>query len=1125
MISCHTHTDRSALDGLATPDEIAQRCLEIGAGACGITDHGVVSGHLDFDKALRKEGIKPIFGCELYHGTTHTFKGQVRDQAHVIALAKTDAGLHNLWCLSNTTASEDHFRYVGRVFWEDLEKYKDGLIVTSACALGLVAKAIVNEDLDPINRFLDIFGDNFFIEIHTYPEDKAFNEDGDEPVNMRVINAALVEIAVERGIPMVYANDAHYAFPSQAKLHDMFLARQTGQSIFTPVEERKMWHPPGVLAIMDEDQVRQALWYLPESVVDEAISNSDLIAEMVDAKLPDAQRHLPVFVPGDCPWISDMEKAAREKEGTLTAEIFFIDLVEDGIVKRYGEEPDPEVWERAAHEVEVLIEDGIHHYFLMGWDECMAADQLEILRGPGRGSSAGCIVAYALGITDVDPLHYNLIFERFWNKGRTDGFPDIDTDFSKSGRPKIIDYLKGRWGLDNVVAIGTVGHLKPKVTVDKLAGACGISRTDAADVKRILDTVPDLEIHGVEQIGWTRELEPGKVIYVEDAVGDEIQKWIEAGGGQQDIRENFIRMCEQCCSRVSQYGIHASGVAISDVPTAGELPAYLRGKKEERRPATQFPMDAVDKRGFVKLDVLGLRTLDTLDQWQRMVAEQGVEVEWSGLDLQEHPDEMWDLLQEGYAAGIFQVEAGFPKRLCEQMNARSVEDLTVIVALNRPGPMENVPQYLRRRLGEEPVTYAHPRLEEILDPIVGMTYGIFIYQEQVISFFNALGYTLGESDAVRKILGKKKPEEMDPLRDGLGPWKDRGYMTMATAAGLPQDVARALWEGLERFASYSFNKSHSAAYGILGFRCLFAKYYAPAEFYAACIRTVDGEKRKEMLPLWVNEARRFGFDVLPPDIERSQGQATVTEGGDILLGFGDVKGVGNSGDYMAQFRDLCEHSTPERFYAEFEKTHVSYEANKKARTKQLAAGETPMELPTKSPKQMLGANKIMAIFQAGAWDHLVPPDIPIAQRQDLEEELLGVILTDFTKEAFEANASEVADCDNWYDLTTPFKWKLDLYVEEHDEEVDLDDFGFRYEVPGIVTGVQEKIGKKSGKKFGIVTIEYESDELEFIVFNRQWTSHRFLWRIRTPGIFVLKHSQPTQYGESHQFIKGRVLKP
>jgi DNA polymerase-3 subunit alpha len=1124
LLPLHNHTDRSALDGLATPAEIARRCLEIDAEACGITDHGVVSGHLDFDKALRKEGLKPIFGCELYHGTAHTFKGQVRDQAHVIALAKTDEGLRNLWCLSNTTASEDHFRYVGRVFWEDLEKYKDGLIVTSACALGLVAKGIINDDLDPINRFLDIFGDHFFIEIHTYPEDKSFAEDvdGNSIVNQRLINEALVEIAQERGIPMVYANDAHYAFPSQAKLHDMFLARQTGQSIFTPVEERKMWHPPGALSIMDEQHVRDALWYLPESVVDEAISNSDLIAETVDAKLPDVTRHLPVFVPRDCPWMADMERAVREKEGTLdNPEVFFIDLVEEGIVMRYGKEAPPEVWERAAREVEVLIEDGIHHYFLMGWDECMAADKAGILRGPGRGSSAGCIVAYALGITDVDPLHYELIFERFWNKGRTDGFPDIDTDFSRTGRPKIIEYLKDRWGLENVVAIGTVGHLKPKVTVDKLAGACGISRADAAELKAILDTVPDLEIHGVEQIGWTRELEPGKVIYVKDAVGDEIDKWV----GTDDIRANFISMCEQTCSRVSQYGIHASGIAISDVPTAGELPAYLRGGKDERRPATQFPMDEVDKRGFVKLDVLGLRTLDTLAHWQEMMAEEGIEIDWSGLDLQDHPDEMWDLLQEGYAAGIFQVEAGFPKRLCEQMNARSVDDLAIIVALNRPGPMENVPQYLRRRLGEEPVTYADPRLEEILDPILAPTYGIFVYQEQVISFFNALDYTLGESDAVRKILGKKKPEALAALKAGTGEWKGRGYDAMAKAAGLSENVAGEVWRGLERFASYSFNKSHAVAYGILGFRCLFAKYYGPAQFYAACVRTVDGEKRKEMLPLWVNEARRLGLEIYPPDIEISQGLAAVTGDGDILLGFGDVKGVGNSGDYMAQLRDRCDHDTPQRFYAEFEEMQAVYEANKKARTKRLAAGEDPGELPAKSPKQMLGANKIEAIFRAGAWDNLVPPDIPIAERQDLEEELLGVILTDFTKEAFEANAQEVSSCDDWGGLRDPFAMKIHAYSEVQQEEVDMEDFGFRYQVPGIVTGVQEKIGKKSGKKFGIVTIEYESDELEFIVFNRQWVSHRFLWRIRTPGIFVLKHTQPSQYGESYQFIKGHVLKP
>lgn len=1109
----HNHSQFSSLDGLATADEIAQRCVDIGAEHCGLTDHGVVAGHLEFAKLLPQYNIKPVFGCELYHGLERGVKGK-RDQAHVIALAMTDEGLRNLWRLTDGTARAESFHNVGRIFWEDLEKYREGLVVTSACALGLVPKAIMQDDYEALNRYLEIFKDDFYIEIHTYPYDKNFDDrDADgEPVNMRSINQALVAVAQERGVPLVYANDAHYAFPEQAAQHDMYLALQTGQNIYTPIEDRTMWHPPGALSIHDEDQVRDALAYLPASVVDEALDNSVVLGERANAQLPGVRRHMPTFIPGDGPF-------GTPASIRMSAEEWFMRHVVDGIFRRYGKAPSDEVWKRVEYEVETLINDGIHHYFLMGWDEIQFCDQEGIIRGPGRGSSAGCIVAYALGITDVDPLHYGLIFERFWNSGRADGFPDIDSDFSQARRHEVIEYLKDRWGHDKVQAIGTVGRMKPKATIDRLWKGCAMTLSEATELKAIVGGTRDIEIHGVDQIGWTRELEPGKVIYVEEEVGEEIHRWV----GTSEKRQRFVEMCEATCSRVQLYGIHPSGVVISDVKLDDELPVYRRGGKLGI-PATQFPMDDVDKLQFIKLDVLGLRTLDTIDQWDKLVAEKGIKVEWSGLDIKSHPDGLWDMLHDEYTAGIFQVESGYPKRLCGLMNARSVEDLAVIVALNRPGPIgDGVPdRYIARRSGEEQVSYIHPRLEELLGPNLAPTYGLFVYQEQVIRYFNDLGYTLSEADAVRKILGKKRPEALQALHDGVEEWEGRGYVEVAHAAGVPEKAAESTWQGLERFASYSFNKSHAVCYGVIGFRCLFAKYYGPAQFYAACLRTVDGDKRKEMMPPYVNEARRLGFEVYPPDIAKSQGAATVDDDGNVWLGFGDVKGVGESGDYMTELRDKFDYSTPETFYASFEVLNDEYLKQKKAYAKALTMGGEAEAPDPKSPKQKLGANKIAAIYQAGAWDSLVPTTIPIAEKQQLEEELLGVILTDFTKEAFEANAEEIAGCDTYADVKRP--WDEKTWDAAATAEVDAD-AEFRHKLPGIVTDVQEKRGKKSGKSFGIVTIEYGPDQLEFLVFNQKWRSHKFLFKMRTPGIFVLRHTAPTEYGEAYQFDKGHVLKP
>lgn len=1127
VVPLHVHSEYSSLDGWSEMEEIARRADEIGAPAVGLTDHGVVAGHLKFAKALEKVGVNPVFGSELYMGTKTEGFEKKRDQSHLIALAMTDRGLRNLWALDSCAADEDHYYYVGRVFKEDIAKYKEGIVFTSACALGLVPKGLMADDYAWLNWYLDTLGDDFYIELSTYPADKPFEDrDGGEPTSTRIINEALVSVGLERGCQFVYGDDSHYAFPEHFHEHDIYLARQTGQTIFTPVEDRKMWHPPGALAMKDEETVREALSYLPASVVDNCVANSVALGERAQAQLPEVRRHLPVFVPGDCPFLDDEWRK-------LTADELFLRLVVDGIFDRYGEHPSVEVWERVSYECETLIRDGIHHYFLMGWDEIMFCDKEGISRGPGRGSSAGCIVAYALKITDVDPLHYGLIFERFWNSGRTDGFPDIDSDFPQSARQRVIDYLKDRWGQEHVCAIGTVGRMKPKKVCENMAKAFGITDAELIVIKSIVGKTTDIEILGIDQIGWSREREPGKVSYVDEDCGDEIAEWI--GDLTPDdngfvklgarTRKEYIDMCRQACSRVHLYGIHPSGIVISDVQLNDELPAALRGSKADgRKAATQFPMDDVDSRYFVKLDVLGLRTLDTLDHWEVMMAEEGVEVEFSGLDLKPQEPEMWDMLQNGFAAGVFQVESGYPRSLCERMNARSVEDLAVIVALNRPGPIgDKIPdRYIARRSGDEEVTYAHARLKEILHPWLAPTQGLFVYQEQVINFFNSIGYTLHESDAVRKILGKKKPEKLTALYDGTEEWKGRGYLQMAEAAGIPTKHADDTWGGLERFAAYSFNKSHAVAYGIIGFRCVYAKYWGGPQFYASCTRTAENEKRKEMLPLYVNEARRLGLEFFPPDIELSQGWASVFDSTEIYMGFGDVKGVGNSGDYMAKLRDELPHDTVEDFYEAFEVMSDEYLAQKKSRTKLLAKGEdvSHIVLPEKSPKQLLGKNKIENIYRSGAWDrYMETPDISMAVRQELEEELLGVILTDTSAAAFATNSDEVQECaQDWPQLKLSYGEKIDP-----DDPADA----FVYRVPGVVSMVEERRGRASGKSYGLITITFDQYEQSFVAHNSQWKSHKFLFRMRTPGVFQIKQGPPTEFADvySYQFTKGHALQP
>ena len=1113
----HIHSEYSSLDGLSTVDEIADRLVEIGAPGGALTDHGVVAGHLDFEKAMIAKGLKPVFGCELYHGLRPDASGE-RDQAHLIALAMTDEGLLNLWRLTDRTSDQRHFHNVGRVLWEDIRDLHDGIVFTSGCSLGLVSRGIINDDHTALHQYLDILGDDFLIELSTYPGDKPF-KDRDltgEAVTQRLLNEALWNIAQERGLRVVYGDDGHYAFPNQWPQHNLYLALQSGDSLFTPIEERSQYHPPGAVMIKDEATVRENLSYLPKQAVDEAIANSLEICERANARTPEVRPHLPMFVPEECPWLNPMQQK-------LEVEELFLQLVVEGVRWRYGDNASEEVWDRVGYEVETLINDNIHHYFLMGWDEIQACDDMGVSRGPGRGSSAGCIVAYVLGITDVCPLHYGLIFERFWNSGRADGFPDIDSDFSKRGRQRIIDYLRRRYGSDKVTAIGTVGRLKPKAVCDKLWRGLGISEQECNELKAIVEGTHDLEIHGVDQIGWSREHEPGKVIYVEDDVGDEIEEWIEKGGSDKkiELRRNYVTMCRLLCSRVSQYGVHASGIAICDEEIARWAPAYRRGGKgDEGVPATQFAMDDIDRLHIIKLDVLGLRTLDTLDEWTAMVKERGINVQWSGLDMKEHPTELWDQISDGFVAGVFQMEKPYPKRLCELMRPRSVNDLVVINALNRPGPIGDgtADHYIARRTGREQVTYIHPRFQELMAPYLTETLGLFVYQEQVIHYFNALGYTLQESDAVRKIMGKKKPEKMNPLHDGEGEWDGRGYLEMTAKAGIPERPAQSIWEGIARFSSYAFNKSHAVCYGVLGFRCAFAKYYGPGQWYAACMRTAEGEKRKEQLPGYINEARRLGLEVYPPDIVRSRAQATADDDNNIWFGFSDVKGVKTGGPWMEYYREECDTSSPEAFTESFEAINSAYLKQKEARRKAQLKGEPDPypHLEPKSPKQKLGAGKIAAIARVGAWDSICGTRYSVVEKQAIEEELLEVILTDVSEEAFEANASEIETCDDYANALVPWAQKI-----QPGEERDY----FRYKLPGVIGGIEEKRARLSGLSFGVVTINYGPDQLEFTVWNKKWKSHKFLWRMRTPGIFVILHKAPNEYGEQYTFESGHILKP
>ncbi len=1093
-MSLHVHSEYSSLDGWSTVDEIGDRIQELGCPYCGLTDHGVVAGHIKFDKAMRSRDINPVFGCELYHGLDFgTLKKGARDQAHLIALAMTDEGLRNLWRLVNCTASREKYHHVGRVSNEDIVKYKEGIIFTSACPIGHVPQGLAKGDNTMLDWYLDNLGDQFRIEVTTYPGDAPWNDfdASGERLTPRVFNELLVDAAEERGVAVTYGDDGHYAFPEQWQYHDMYLAAQTRSSIYDPPEARSMWHPEGALCIKSEDDVREALAYLGDDKVEEIILNTHDVGTKSSAHLPEADRpHLPVFVPTDCPWIEpDDERSATE---------LFIDLVEEGIAKRYPTDSknEAEAWAKAAHECEILVEAGLDHYFLWAWDIFQFCDVTGIRTGPGRGSSAGSIVAYALGITDVDPLHYELYFERFWNAGRADGFPDIDSDFARSKRGDIRQYLIDRLGADKVCSIGTIKRFKPIAVMNKLASACEIGMGELKEVKKIVEEgVHKLAIHGTEQIGWNPDIEPGKVIYVNVDVGDEIQEWI----GNSTKRERFIEMCEHTNSRNESYGIHPSGIVIADIDLSDYAPAYLRGGgKKEGIPATQFPMKTIDDLRLVKEDVLGLKTLDTLDEWEKLMEEKGEPVEWSGMDREEYPDEMWDLLEDGFVSGIFQIETPAGKQLCERMHPRSVEDLGVLGAIVRPGPDEW--EYIHRMEGRSEVTFAHPMME----PILGHTQGLFVYQEQIIRFMADLGYSAGDADAMRKILGKKQPEKLAALYEGTGEWEGKGWLNTALDKGFEEEAAKKLWTEIEDFASYSFNKSHAISYAIITFRCLYAKWVAPQEFYIACIRTVEHDKRGTLTPQYIKEARRKGIKVLPPHILYSQAECDVYED-NIYFGFGDIKGVSSAGAFLAELRDArgLRVETPDELLTHLEE--INDEALKEKKALALT-GDLPVGW--KSPKQILNEGKVALVAEVGAWDDLMG-GWSLKDKQAAEQEYLSVVLTDNTEEVIAANQDIIDNCDDYNDVLAS--------LGPDDEAVD-------FRIAGIITGVRPTKVKATGASMGIVTVEFGRHELSFACFSNKWGKNKAIFKLHQVGIFNITHSPPTsKRAEGWHFESGRLL--
>lgn len=1055
MLPVHNHSEYSALDGYSKPREIAERIVELGLPGAFITDHGTVAGFHAFAKAMKERDLFVGYGMEAYQArwsremrehpdTGKKFVGG-EDSFHLVLLAKTYEGYLNLLRISD----ESHrtgFYYYPRIDYKLLEKYREGLIVTTACMGSLPCQRLKDEgDIEPFNRLHKIFRDDFYVELHTYDTDQ-----------QRDLNKMLVEVAQDRGYPVIYANDAHYAWPDDYDVHEALLCAQMGDRL-NDIKGRKVngemvpYHPdnpvvrhPGCLYIMSEKEVRDALSDLPERIVDEAIENSDLLAQVCRYERPKPKLHLPKFSVRE-----DFQNSADQLQA----------LAVDGLERIYGADLTDEILDRVEFEFNAIVEAGLQDYFLIVWDYINHAKRHGKMVGPGRGSVGGSLLAYALGITAIDPLRYNLQFERFWNPGRAEGLPDIDVDFQKSARQFMIEYARRKYG--EVLPIGNHIFMRPKSAIDK-AGMVLYKDPPYGDMTLIKKIIEGTDDAG-QQKSWDEMME---------LVESELSPYIRR-------HPDLFTLAECLAGRLSTYGVHASAVVISDTPLADHLPARMASDDEKNKViVTQAEMKQVEQEGFPKFDFLGLRNLDTIMraailsgefESEQEIIEHFWTQEWDDL-----PDDYWAMIEHGYTLGLFQMdESGSATRIGKQLAPRSIEDLAAIVALNRPGPDSE--GYIARRRGNVEVEYLDPILEDILVT----TYGMFVYQEQIIDYFKKVGYSLTDADHIRKIIGKKLGVEMQ---------KEFPVYLEKAVEYMSEAKAKAIWQEIEDFSKYGFNKAHAVGYAIILAWTLYAKNKWPTEFIMASIET-----NPKKVGAYVNEARRIGVNVLPPDVNRS-GVMISKSGTDIVYGLRDIKGIGE-----ATARWVVDNAPYESIADFLEKRDVKQcPCNMGHFKKMMEAGAFDWAGHRLAECEMCGgkgkhridpSKRLLDSCESCGATGMVIVDLPdIEKRAKQEEELLGIALTDIHAHLVELHKDRLM--------------RLDAFSSaDVDSETEV-------KVPGIVksvrkTKVRSDAGHFANRNMGHVTIQWQGDELTFVAFPDAWDEYEYMLKAGALGEFTL----------------------
>ena len=828
FVHLHVHTEYSLLDGACRIGSMMDRVKELGQSAIAITDHGVMYGCIDFYKAAKAAGIKPIIGCEVYvarRRMSDRVHGIDNDPYHLVLLCKNRTGYENL-CYLVSQAFTDGFYGKPRVDLELLQQHHEGLIAMSACLAGGVAQYLLEEDYqsakDYALRMYDIFGEgNFYLELqdHGIPEQ--------QPVNQ-----GIHRISRETGLPLVVTNDAHYLRREDSAMQDVLLCIQTGKTVD---DENRMRFQGDGFYLKSEEELRELF-----PGCDEAFENTSKIAEQCNLEFVFNEYHLPVFpIP----------------QG-FTNEEYFRHLCMEGFRQRY-ENPPQSYLERLEYEIGVISRMGYVNYYLIVWDFIRYAKENGIPVGPGRGSGAASIAAYCLHITEVDPMQYSLIFERFLNPERV-SMPDFDTDFGPERRGEVIEYVMEKYGADHVAQIATFGTMAARGAIRDVGRALNFTYAETDVVAKLVPNT--LHITLKEALEVSPKL---KEMYTED---ERVRKLIDTAMSLEGMPRNT--------------STHAAGVVI----TADPVYTYVPLSRNDETIVTQYTMTTIEELGLLKMDFLGLRNLSIIEDAQQEIRKMNPD-----FDIEKIPQDdpaTFAMLAEGKTQGVFQMESAGMTGVCVNMKPTSIEDLTAIVALYRPGPMDSIPTFIANKLDHRKITYKTPHLE----PILKVTYGCIVYQEQVIEIFKSLGgYTMGQADNIRRAISKKKMKVIEAERKVFVYGDAAQGIPGCIKNGVSEAAAQSIYDEIVDFANYAFNKAHAVCYAVVAYQTAYLKAHYPQQYMAALMTSVLD--RLDKISGYIAECKELGIAVLPPDINHSE-DPFVAEGEAIRFGLGAVKNVG-----------------------------------------------------------------------------------------------------------------------------------------------------------------------------------------------------------------------------------------